>query len=104
MVEEHGFVAMGAGAEQITTHLREHWDAGAGRGGAPCAWPWPRCPRPPCPDGAARAVVPESLEVATLVRGRPRRSFRRPDVDEVRAALEAQPDQASPADEEAPPA
>jgi proteasome alpha subunit len=27
VVEEHGFVAMGAGAEQITTNLRENWTA-----------------------------------------------------------------------------
>ena len=86
VVEEHGVVAMGAGAEQIGLHLREHWSseldevaalrlAVAALGAAPL------------PDVATREIAPESLEVASLVRGRPRRSFRRHDVDEVRKVL-----------------
>ncbi len=89
VVEEHGVVAMGAGAEQIGTYLREHWQAGLDHAAAlRLAVASLASVAPAGADGTAPTVEPESLEVATLVRGRPRRAFRRPDVDEVRGALQ----------------
>lgn len=86
VVEEHGFVAMGAGAEQITTHLREHWGADLD-GAAALRLAVQALQTAPMPDGATREIDPAALEVATLQRGRPRRAFRRPSVAEVREAL-----------------
>jgi proteasome alpha subunit len=75
VADEHGFVAMGGGAEQIETALEEEWHPGmhlaealalairllgADPGG-----------------GEPRELTPEQLEVAVLDRHRPRRRFRR---------------------------
>ena len=86
VVEEHGVVAMGAGAEQIGLHLREHWSADLDEAGA-LRLAVAALGAAPLPDGATREVAAENLEVASLVRGRPRRTFRRHDVDEVRQVL-----------------
>jgi proteasome alpha subunit len=87
VVEEHGFVAMGAGAEQISAHLKEHWTADLDEAGA-LRLAVAALQAAPMPDGAGREVDPADLEVATLQRGRPRRAFRRPGVTEVREALQ----------------
>ncbi|MGB7817856.1 MAG: proteasome subunit alpha [Ornithinibacter sp.] len=75
VADEHGFVAMGGGAEQIDTGLREGWREGmnlaealslaVGLLGADPA------------GGENRELAPEQLEVAVLDRYRPRRTFRR---------------------------
>ncbi len=85
--DEQGYVAMGAGAEQISALLAERWRAGLplaetlqlavaalGRG----------------PEGE-RQIEPQDLEAAVLERDRPRRCFRRLGVEEVAAALAASP-------------
>ena len=85
MGDEHGFVAMGGQAEQITAALKERWseglelgaalqlavellgDASEGNGGGSAG-------------GAGserRVLTPAQLEVAVLDRDRPRRKFRR---------------------------
>ncbi len=75
VADEHGFVAMGGGAELIETALKEEWRPGmhlsevlglAVRllGTEPAG-------------GAPRELSPEQLEVAVLDRNRPRRRFRR---------------------------
>ncbi len=87
VVEEHRFVAMGAGTEQILTYLGEHWSADLDQAGALCL-AVAALTGAPTPDGAARRVEPAALEVATLQRGRRRRSFRRPTIEEVREALQ----------------
>jgi proteasome alpha subunit len=84
--EEHGFVAMGAGADQVATHLREHWSAELDAAGA-LRLAVAALQQAPGPDGGAREVAAEALEVAVLQRGRARRAFRRPSVDEVRVGL-----------------
>ncbi len=75
VADEHGFVAMGGGAEQIETGLKERWREGlnlsealllaVGLLGADPA------------GGPARELAPAQLEVAVLDRDRPRRTFRR---------------------------
>jgi len=75
VADEHGFVAMGGGAEQIETGLKEQWREGlnlsealvlaVGLLGADPA------------GGQARELAPSQLEVAVLDRNRPRRTFRR---------------------------
>ncbi|MFL6153120.1 MAG: proteasome subunit alpha, partial [Ornithinibacter sp.] len=75
VADEHGFVAMGGGAEQIETGLEERWREGlnlsealllaVGLLGADPA------------GGPARELAPAQLEVAVLDRNRPRRTFRR---------------------------
>ena len=83
--DEHGFVAMGGQAEQITAALKERWseglelgaalqlavellgDASEGNGGGSAGG-----------SGSERRVLtPAQLEVAVLDRDRPRRKFRR---------------------------
>jgi len=78
--DEHGFVAMGGSADQITAALRERWSEGMSLqdslglavellGSAPVNG-----------SGApeeARVLTPAQLEVAVLDRARPRRKFRR---------------------------
>jgi proteasome alpha subunit len=85
VVEEHRFVAMGAGAEQINERLAEGWtseldEAAALRLAVQVL-------TAPVGDAPGRQIEPQALEVATLVRGRPRRAFRRPGVDEVQGIL-----------------
>jgi proteasome alpha subunit len=75
VADEHGFVAMGGGAEQIETGLKEQWREGmnlsealvlaVGLLGADPA------------GGPTRELAPTQLEVAVLDRNRPRRTFRR---------------------------
>ena len=75
VADEHGFVAMGGGAEQIDTGLKEGWREGmhlsealilaVGLLGSDPA------------GGPARELTPTQLEVAVLDRKRPRRTFRR---------------------------
>ena len=75
VADEHGFVAMGGGAEQIETALKEQWREGlhlsealalaVGLLGADPA------------GGPNRELTPAQLEVAVLDRDRPRRTFRR---------------------------
>jgi len=75
VADEHGFVAMGGGADQIEAGLREGWREGlnlaevltlaVGLLGTDPA------------GGAHRDLAPEQLEVAVLERDRPRRTFRR---------------------------
>jgi proteasome alpha subunit len=75
VADEHGFVAMGGGAEQIEAGLDEQWREGlnlsealtlaVGLLGADPA------------GGPSRDLQPEQLEVAVLDRHRPRRTFRR---------------------------
>ena len=75
VADEHGFVAMGGGAEQIEAGLKERWREGLNLsqaltlavdllGAEPAG-------------GASRDLRPEQLEVAVLDRHRPRRTFRR---------------------------
>ncbi|MFC5379672.1 proteasome subunit alpha [Aquipuribacter nitratireducens] len=86
VTEEHGFVAMGAAADQVTAHLHDHWSADLDLAGS-VRLAVAALQQAPGPDGTGREVPPEQLEVAVLQRGRPRRAFRRPSVDEVRVAL-----------------
>ena len=76
--DEHGFVAMGGSAEQISAELKEHWAEGmeldsalrlavAALGAAPEAGNGEE----------SRVLTPAQLEVAVLDRSRPRRKFRR---------------------------
>ncbi len=78
--DEHGFVAMGGSADQITTALRERWSEGMSLeaalqlavellGSAPVAGNGA--------EGETRVLTPAQLEVAILDRARPRRKFRR---------------------------
>jgi proteasome alpha subunit len=78
--DEHGFVAMGGSADQITTALRERWSEGMSLeaalqlavellGAAPVAGNGT--------EGETRVLTPAQLEVAILDRARPRRKFRR---------------------------
>ena len=75
VADEHGFVAMGGGAEQIEESLRQSWRAGMHLGEA-LALAVPLLGADPA-GGEARSLTPEQLEVAVLDRHRPRRRFRR---------------------------
>jgi len=74
VAEEHGYVAMGGQAEHIAGVLREHYqpdaDLRAALHVAVGALSQP-------PDGEARELTADQLEVAALDRGRGRRAFRR---------------------------
>jgi proteasome alpha subunit len=75
VADEHGFVAMGGGAEQIETALEEEW-----RPGMHLAEALALAIRLLGADpggGEPRELTPEQLEVAVLDRHRPRRRFRR---------------------------
>jgi proteasome alpha subunit len=90
--DERGFVAMGGQAEELTAYLKEHHEPGltleaalalavhalGGQG--------------------ARALAPESLEVAVLDRTRPRRTFKRLGDPQVAAMMPEQPITAPAAD------
>ncbi len=75
VADEHGFVAMGGGAEQIEEALEEEW-----RPGMHLAEALALAIRLLGADpggGEARVLAPAQLEVAVLDRHRPRRRFRR---------------------------
>ncbi|WP_299448076.1 proteasome subunit alpha [uncultured Phycicoccus sp.] len=75
VADEHGFVAMGGGAEQIDAGLTEAW-----RPGMHLAEALALAVRLLAADpagGESRSLAPEQLEVAVLDRHRPRRRFRR---------------------------
>src|SRR6188472_2406783 len=85
VADEHGFVAMGGGAEQIETGLKEQWREGMNLsealvlavsllGADPAG-------------GPNRELTPAQLEVAVLDRHRPRRTFRRITGAALRRAL-----------------
>jgi proteasome alpha subunit len=78
--DEHGFVAMGGSAEQITAALRERWNEGLSLEDALRLAVELLGTAPVNGNGAAgesRVLTPAQLEVAILDRARPRRKFRR---------------------------
>ena len=76
VADEHGFVAMGGGAEQIETGLPGA--AGVRACTCPRRWRWPwTCSAPTLPVARPASSPPSQLEVAVLDRNRPRRTFRR---------------------------
>jgi proteasome alpha subunit len=75
VADEHGFVAMGGGAEQIEAGLREGWRPGM-RLSDVLALAIRLLGSDPG-GGTDRELTPEQLEVAVLDRHRPRRTFRR---------------------------
>jgi proteasome alpha subunit len=74
VAEEHDFVAMGGQAEHITGLLRERYQPGASLSQALHVAVHALSRQP---DGEARELAAEQLEVATLDRTRARRAFRR---------------------------
>ena len=74
VADEHGFVAMGGQADQISAALQEGW-----REAMPLADAVRLAVRVLGRDGAGepRSLTPAQLEVAVLDRNRPRRKFRR---------------------------
>ncbi len=75
VADEHGFVAMGGGAEQIESGLKEEWHPGMHLAEALAVAV--RLLGTDAAGGPARELSPEQLEVAVLDRERPRRRFRR---------------------------
>ena len=75
VADEHGFVAMGGGAEQIETGLKEQWREGLNLSEA-LALAVGLLGADPA-GGPNRELAPAQLEVAVLDRDRPRRTFRR---------------------------
>ena len=75
VADEHGFVAMGGGAEQIDAGLTEAWRPGMHLAEA-LALAVRQLGADPA-GGESRSLAPEQLEVAILDRHRPRRRFRR---------------------------
>jgi len=75
VVEEHGFVAMGGQAEQVTAGLQERWQPGLTLSDA-LGLGVELLSRAP-DGGQPRTLTPGQLEVAILDRVRPRRAFRR---------------------------
>ncbi len=88
VADEHGFVAMGGSSESISAHLSQNWReamtvadglalaiAALGRSGSPGS---------AGTNGSPRQIAVEQLEVALLVRDRPRRTFRRIGVGALR--------------------
>jgi proteasome alpha subunit len=75
VADEHGFVAMGGGAEQIETGLKEQWREGLHLSEA-LALAVGLLGTDPA-GGPHRELTPTQLEVAVLDRNRPRRTFRR---------------------------
>ena len=74
VADEHGFVAMGGQAEQITAVLRERYVAGASLQDAVRLAVDVLSQQA---DGESRRLTADQLEVAALVRSRSRRAFRR---------------------------
>ena len=75
VADEHGFVAMGGSAEQITSALQERWREGMALEEA-LRTAVELLGRDPV-TGEQRALTGAQLEVAVLQRDRPRRKFRR---------------------------
>ena len=75
VADEHGFVAMGGGAEQIETGLKEQWREGLHLSEALTMAVGLLGTDPA--GGPSRELTPTQLEVAVLDRNRPRRTFRR---------------------------
>ena len=75
VADEHGFVAMGGGAEAIETGLQEGWREGMNLSEALTLAVQLLGTDPG--GGDNRDLAPEQLEVAVLDRDRPRRTFRR---------------------------
>ncbi len=86
VADEHGFVAMGGSAEQITAKLRERWDRGC-PWPRRCSWPWrpwarTRPPRPPArgrgpsPPTSSRSRCWTAAASAARSAGSPDRSWR----------------------------
>jgi proteasome alpha subunit len=78
--DEHGFVAMGGSADQITTALRQRWSEGMSLEAALQLAVELLGSAPVAANGAeseTRVLTPAQLEVAVLDRARPRRKFRR---------------------------
>jgi proteasome alpha subunit len=75
VADEHGFVAMGGGAEQIEAGLKERWREGMHLSEA-LSLAVDLLGADPA-GGPRRDLPPEALEVAVLDRHRPRRTFRR---------------------------
>ncbi len=75
VADEHGFVAMGGGAEQIETSLETEWQPGLNLADA-LALAIRLLGADPN-GGEPRELTPAQLEVAILDRHRPRRRFRR---------------------------
>lgn len=73
--DEHGFVAMGGSAEQITTALQDRWREGMSLEDA-LRTAVELLGRDPV-SGEQRSLTAGQLEVAVLQRDRPRRKFRR---------------------------
>ncbi|WP_149204417.1 proteasome subunit alpha [Actinotalea subterranea] len=74
VADEHGFVAMGGQAEQLTERLREGWAPGLDLAGAVRLAVDVLGSQP---EGEPRVLTPGQLEVAVLDRTRSRRAFRR---------------------------
>ena len=77
--DEHGFVAMGGSAEQISAGLKERWVEGMEVGAALRLAVELLGAAPEGANGTEepRVLTPAQLEVAVLDRARPRRKFRR---------------------------
>ena len=75
VADEHGFVAMGGGAERIEAGLTERWSEGCSLGAA-LGLAVELLAADPA-GGEPRALAAGQLEVAVLERSRPRRTFRR---------------------------
>ncbi len=88
VADEHGFVAMGGSSESIAAHLAEHWVEGMSTSaGLKLAIAALGRSAPPGAGGAGngdREVPLNHLEVALLQRDRPRRTFRRITLDQLR--------------------
>ena len=76
VADEHGFVAMGGGAEQIEAGLRGAWREGLNLLARRSRLAVGLLGTDPA-GGPSRDLSPEQLEVAVLDRHRPRRTFRR---------------------------
>ncbi|MCA0330099.1 MAG: proteasome subunit alpha [Actinobacteria bacterium] len=79
VADEHGFVAMGGNADQITAALRERWSEGMGFDAALrlAVELLGQTPVNGSGETEQRVLTPGQLEVAVLERQRPRRKFRR---------------------------
>ena len=93
VADEHGFVAMGGSSESIAAHLAENWTEGMPLA-AGLALAIAALARSAAPGGGAQQPGPREiplhhLEVALLQRDRPRRTFRRFPVEQLRELLDA---------------
>ncbi len=79
VADEHGFVAMGGNADQITAALRERWSEGMGFDAALrlAVELLGQTPVNGSGETEQRVLTPAQLVVAVLERQRPRRKFRR---------------------------